>query len=257
MSRSYLVFDIETIPDTSLGAKYYNLKDLSEEDIAKLMFFKQRQEKQTEFLPFVFHKIVAISVLIANGEEIKVVSLGKDIYDEKGMIQQFFDGISHHKPTLVSWNGKGFDMPVIYLRAMHHKIQASYYWQGDQSRDFQFNNYVNRYHERHIDVMDVLAGFQNQGRASLDHVSVLLGFPGKIGIDGSQVWKKYSEGAYQEIRDYCDTDVISTYLAMIYFQHFRGLIKTDELKKYELSLEQYLSNSKKTHMESYLDHWKK
>jgi len=254
-----LVFDIETIPNTDLGRSLYNLHDLDDDDVAKVMFFKQRQEKQNEFLPLYLHKVVAISILLKksddSGDEIEVISLGTDAFDEKGMVKQFFDGIKYYKANLISWNGKGFDLPVLFLRAIEHQIQAKYFWQGDQSREFGFNNYSNRYHERHLDVMDILSGYQPSLRTSLDHFSGLIGMPGKLGIDGSKVWTTFLNGAYDEIRNYCDTDVINTYISYLRFQHFRGHISDDQLTQEIKQLKDYLGRSSKDHLNNFLDVW--
>ena len=92
----------------------------------------------------------------------------------------------------MSWNGGGFDLPVLHYRALRFKVQAPRYWEtGDEDNAFRYNNYLGRFHWRHIDVMDVLSGYQNRARASLSDTAVLLGIPGKLGFDGSQVWDAY------------------------------------------------------------------
>jgi predicted PolB exonuclease-like 3'-5' exonuclease len=55
-------------------------------------------------------------------------------------------------------------------------------------------------------------GFPGRGRASLDDIATLLGFPGKVGMHGSEVWEVYLQGGLAKIRDYCETDVLNTYL---------------------------------------------
>ena len=77
-------------------------------------------------------------------------------------------------------------------------------------------------------LMDVLAGFQPRGRASLDQMATLLGFPGKLGMSGDKVWDKFKEGGIREIRDYCETDVLNTWLCFLRFEFMRG--KLEECK---------------------------
>ncbi|MFN3786636.1 MAG: 3'-5' exonuclease, partial [Thiothrix sp.] len=113
-----LVFDIETIPDVEGGRKLYKLGDLDAESIAKAMFHLRFQKTGSEFLPHYLHRIVAISVVFrGKGDEFKIWSLGDEGSDEKEILQRFFDGIERYTPTLVSWNGGGFDLPVIHYRA--------------------------------------------------------------------------------------------------------------------------------------------
>ena len=201
-------FDIETVPDVEFGRRLWDLDELSDEDVATAMFFKQQQKTGSDFLPLHQHRIVAISVALRTADSFKVWSLGDEESDEAELVRRFFDGIDRYTPDLVSWNGGGFDLPVLHYRALKHSIQAPRYWEiGDADRDFRYNNYLSRFHWRHVDLMDVLSGFQPRARASLDQVALLLGFPGKLGMSGDKVWDTLSPGRHSRnprlLRDRC------------------------------------------------------
>ena len=253
-----LVFDIETVPDTNLGRQLYGVADLDDEAVGRIMFFKQRQARQTDFLPLVQHRIVAISAVLRTGEgELHVFSLGDVEAPEDEIVRRFFEGLDRYSPELVSWNGSGFDLPVLHYRALLHGVNAERYWEnGDNDREFRYNNYLSRFHWRHLDLMDVLAGFQIGGRASLSQVSTLLGFPGKLGMSGEQVWDCYLAGELGAIRNYCETDVLNTYLIYLRFQLMRGSLDearlTTELGRVEESLEQSAS----PHLREFLEAWR-
>ena len=124
---------------------------------------------------------------------------------------------------LVSWNGSGFDLPVIHYRSLLYGIDASHYWEtGQNDTSFRYNNYLSRYHERHTDLMDVLAAYQPRANAPLDEIATLCGFPGKMGMSGAKVWDSYQAGRIEEIRDYCETDVLNTYLVYLNYERNRG-----------------------------------
>ena len=92
-------------------------------------------------------------------------------------------------------------------RAMINKVQAPRYWDfGEDDKDFKWNNYISRYHTRHLDLMDLLAMFNGRANAPLDEIAQLCGFPGKLGMDGSKVWSAYQAGEIEAIRNYCETD---------------------------------------------------
>ena len=115
-------------------------------------------------------------------------SLGDAEASEAELVRRFFDGIEKFTPTLVSWNGGQFDLPVLHYRALLHGIAAPRYWDtGDVDREFRWNNYLSRFHERHTDLMDVLAGYQVRATASLDDIALLLGLPGKMGMSEQQL----------------------------------------------------------------------
>ena len=249
-------FDIETVPDVDFGRRYFDLDGLAEGDIVKAMTFKQEQKTGSDFLPLHQHRVVAISVALRTANTFKVWTLGDEQSNEKELVQRFFDGIERYTPDLVSWNGGGFDLPVLHYRALKHGVQAPRYWEtGDNDRDFRYNNYLSRFHWRHVDLMDVLAGFQPRGRASLDQAAVLLGFPGKLGMDGSLVWDRYRAGAIKEIRDYCETDVLNTWLVYLRFEHMRGVLDDAALRR-ELDLvRDTLKSMREPHLDEFLAAW--
>ena len=249
-------FDIETVPDVEFGRQYFELGDLPAEKVATAMMFKRQQDTGSEFLPLHQHRVVAISVALRTGESFRVWSLGDEDSDEADLVGRFFDGIERYAPDLVSWNGSGFDLPVLHYRALRHGIQAPRYWEmGDNDRDYKWNNYLNRFHWRHVDLMDVLAGFQNRGRASLDQMAVLLGFPGKLGMSGDKVWETYLEGGIREIRDYCETDVLNTWLVYLRFEFMRGNLDRAGLDRELALVRETLEGMKETHLDEFLAAW--
>src|SRR2546422_11372757 len=108
-----LAFDIETIPDIDTGRRLYELGDLSDRDAMRAMFAIRREETgDSEFLRIHLHRVVAISAVLRRGDTVTVWSLGDEKSGEAEIIRRFFEGIDRFTPTLVSWNGSGFDLPV-------------------------------------------------------------------------------------------------------------------------------------------------
>ncbi len=249
-------FDIETIPDVELGRRLWSLDDLSDADVGTAMGFLRQQKTGSDFLALHMHRVVAISVAFRSGDGFRVWSLGDRDADEAEIITRFFDGIGKYTPELVSWNGNGFDLPVLHYRALRHGVQAPRYWEtGDDDRDFRYNNYLSRFHWRHLDLMDVLSGFQVRGRASLEETAVMLGFPGKLGMSGDKVWQCWLDGGIDDIRNYCETDVLNTYLVYLRFQLMRGHLDEVALEReYELVRETIRSMAL-PHLDEFLAAW--
>ena len=259
-----LVFDIETIPDVVGLRRLHGLPDeLPDAEVAELAFQQRRAYNGSDFLPLHLQRVVAISCVLRTANAFKVWSLAEPMLGESEIIQRFFDGVEKFTPQIVSWNGGGFDLPVLHYRGLIHGVVASRYWDlGDRdyadSRDFKWNNYISRYHTRHLDLMDFLAMYQPRASAPLDDLAKLIGFPGKLGMDGSKVWEAWQEGKAAEISDYCETDVVNTYLVLARFRLQRG----------ELSLAEYeaeiafvrtelasLAQQGKVHWNEYLNAW--
>ena len=196
--ESLLVVDIETIPDAA-------------------------HHEGSGFPIRPFHQVIAIGFLEAgigrgeHGETYRLGDLrcgGEADYDEAKLLQAFFIYFERSKPRLITYNGRTFDLPVLKYRAMLHGIRTPWlYRAGDR-----YSNYGYRYSsEWHYDLMDILSDFGASPAPKLDEIARLCGFPGKLGIDGSQVKSVYDAGGIEDIRSYCETDVLNTYL--VYLRH--------------------------------------
>ena len=252
-----LVFDIESIPDV---AGYRTLKglsrDISDHDIAEIAFHERRAKTGGDFMPLHLQKVVAISCVLRQDDKWKVWSIGKADDPERELIQRFFDGIEKFTPTLVSWNGSGFDLPVLNYRGLMHGVTAARFWdQGEDEKDFKWNNYISRYHARHTDLMDLMAMYQPRGAAPLDALAKLCGFPGKLGMDGSAVWGAYQAGKIADIRNYCETDVVNTWLVYLRFQKMRGVMNETAYAREVKLVRDSLAASSDAHWKEYLGAW--
>jgi predicted PolB exonuclease-like 3'-5' exonuclease len=225
-----LVFDIETVPDVD-GIRRLNNVDASLPDAEVHAWFAQQRRAATgsDFAPIHLQKVVAIACALRRNDDLRVWSVGESTETEADLIRRFFEGVEKFTPQLVSWNGGGFDLPVLHHRALIHGVAAPRYWDwGDEDRDFKFNNYLSRYHTRHLDLMDVLAGFQPRASAGLDAMARLCGFAGKIGIGGAEVANAVAAGRIDEVRSYCECDVMNTYLLFQRFRLMRGELSAGE-----------------------------
>ena len=253
---SVLVFDLETIPDVEGGRRVLDLKTLDDCAAAEAMFALQRQQSGHDFLRHHLQRIVAISAVFRSGENVAVWSLGEADSDEKTLLEKFFHLIERYSPNLVSWNGGGFDLPVLHYRALLHGVSSPRYWdQGQDDKTFKWNNYLSRYHERHTDLMDLMALYNNRAFVPLDQMASLLGFPGKMGMSGAKVWDAFMAGDVAGIRQYCETDVLNTWLVYLRFQLIRGQL-TQAGYDNELGLiQEYLKREGHPHFLAFLQQW--
>lgn len=252
-----LVFDIETVPDVAGIRLLYDLDaGLSDYEVAEFAYQRRRAATGNDFLPLHLQRVIVISCLLRAENQIRVWSLAEPGSTEGEIIQRFFDGIEKYMPQLVSWNGSGFDLPVLHYRGLIHGVAAPRYWElGDDDREFKWNNYIGRYHMRHLDLMDVLALYQPRANAPLDELAKLMGLPGKRGMEGSQVWTAYRDGGIHDIRCYCETDVVNTYLLYLRFQRMRGLLTAAEHDAEQRHLREALSALDQAHWRDFLAAW--
>ncbi len=226
-----VVFDIETIPDAR-AVRAAGLADAGLDDDATIAQARQRRldAGASDFLPLVCQRVLVVSCIFREASKgLKVHSFVDRGGQEAAVVQGFFRLVERYEPQLVSWNGGGFDLPVLHYRGMVHGVQAAKYWDmGEDDRDYKWNNYISRYHSRHLDLMDLLALYQPRASAAMDTLAQLCGLPGKLGMDGSQVYDAWRRGELDAIRRYCETDVLNTYLLYCRFQLMRGGLAPQE-----------------------------
>ncbi len=193
---------------------------------------------------------------LREADHFKIWTFGNENSTESGIIQLFYDCIEEYTPQIISWNGSGFDLPVLNYRGLIHGINARRYWElGEDDKDFKWNSYISRYHMRHLDLMDVMAIYSSRANAPLDDLAKLCGFPGKLGMDGSKVWDAYKAGKLNDIRDYCETDVANTHLVYLRFQLMRGHL-TQQTYEREIGLaRETLQGYSGEHWQAYLAAW--
>jgi predicted PolB exonuclease-like 3'-5' exonuclease len=224
-----MVWDLETIPDIAGFAKANNLVDKTPEEIRKTI--------GDDFPKLIYHSIICIGALVAtrtsNGWEVQAVGaphVGQRT--EKELIESFVSKIAQLSPQLVSYNGSGFDLPVLRYRAMIHNIFAP----GMHNRA-----YYHRYTDDNVDLCDVLSSFSYGAKAKLDELSRIMGLPGKPdGIDGSQVEAYFNAGRIQEIADYCKSDVINTYRLWLRHELFRGRLDQSQFEFSERDVSRFV-----------------
>jgi len=254
-----LAFDIETVPDCAGIRRLHGLPDsLSDAEVAEVAFQRKRAQSGNDFLPPHLHRVIVISCVLRNEKGLQIFSIGEPDRDERATIQRFFDGIGKNEPPqLVSWNGGGFDLPVLQLRSLVQGVTARRYWDsGDDDRDFRFNNYLGRYHMRHCDLMDVMGLYQPRNNAPLDEVAQLAGLPGKIGLSGGNVWREYLAGGIAQIREYCEADCANTYLLWLRFQRMRGVMSDDAYAQECALLRDWIAAQSAPSWREFLERWK-
>ena len=252
-----LVFDIETVPDVAGLRRVHELPaTLSDSDVLAWATQQRRIATGNDFLPHHLQKVIAIGCALREGETFRIWSLGESSDPEAELIRRFYDGIDRYSPQLVSWNGSGFDLPVLNHRALVHGVSAPKFWDwGDDDREFKYNSYLGRYHTRHLDLMDVLSMYQQRGSATLDAMARLSGFPGKLGMEGREVQGAYLAGRLDDIRRYCEADVMNTYLLYLRFLQLRGALSAGEYAK-EVSLaREKVAASKEPHWRQFIAAW--
>jgi predicted PolB exonuclease-like 3'-5' exonuclease len=222
---NYLVFDIETRVDKELVKEIYDPENSLTLDQAYDTARDQileRSGQQSDFFPIPFHIPIAISTLQTD-DNYRIRSLGCsgiDRFSEEELVIRFWQ-IFESAQTLVTFNGRGFDLPVLETRALKYGLSLPRYFAAGQARStYRGNRYSDAYH---IDLCDFLSNFgAAYRRSSLNLLAKLIGLPGKYTIEGEDVEYLYRLGRMKEINQYCMTDVLQTYFLFLRMELMRG-----------------------------------
>jgi hypothetical protein len=216
---TYLVLDIETVPD---GELYTPLPPAPEGDPGR----DRPREKDRSFPPPYACQPVVLGVLWLDQslacKQLGIVGEGED---EAGLLAAFSELMTRHRPQLVTWNGRSFDLPVLALRALRHGVPFPWYY---QERDYRY-----RYSEEgHLDLCDFLADHGATRATSLDAAARLIGLPGKGKgeVDGSQVEALYQSGQLETLRRYCLSDVVQTAFLFLRQRLLAGHVDRDSYR---------------------------
>jgi predicted PolB exonuclease-like 3'-5' exonuclease len=231
----YLIFDIETRVDKELVKQIYDpdnvltldqAYDKARDDIL------ERSGQQSDFFPVPYHIPIAIATLQAD-QDYRILALGclgADRFSEEELIARFWQ-LFENAQTLVTFNGRGFDLPVLEMRALKFGLSLDKYFGTAQSKNYRGTRYSDTYH---LDLCDFLSNFGAVfRRGSLDVLSKLIGLPGKYMIAGEDVEYLYRQRRLKEINQYCITDVLQTYLLFLRVELLRGKL---EKPAYETSM---------------------
>jgi len=226
-------------------------------------YFLDKTAGRNDFPRQPFHQVVAISYAHLNkepgeqGEELvirRIATGGETSSTERELIEGFFSMLTQRAPQLVSFNGRGFDVPVLKYRAMVHGISCPrWFSEGDR-----YNNYDARYSQRyHLDLLEAFSDFGASARCSLHEVASAFGIPGKLDTSGGDVLELFIAGEIDAIRNYCETDVCATTLLLIRQLHFQGALSDGALARTQEGLINYLTSEGKSrpHLLHFLHAW--
>ena len=258
----YLVFDIETIADGRLiqRIRYPDQPELSPAEAVAQYRAQLIEEKGNDFIPHTFQLPVSIALVLVSSDYrlIRLTSLDAPEFRPQVITKLFWQGWQHYGcPCFVTFNGRGFDIPVMELAAYRYGLSISSWFAGnkwDQAR--------NRYNTgAHLDLLDLFSNFGGaRMNGGLNLCATLLGKPGKLDTKGDMVQDLWDAGEHQRIDDYCQCDALDTYFVFLRSLVMRGQIGIDQEQEIVAEAETYLREAAQNNaaLEQYLaqfDHW--
>jgi 3'-5' exonuclease len=240
----YLVFDIESVADAELVAKLRYAGEAIEPAAAVVRYRAELMEKfDSDFVPYTFQIPIAVAVakVAADFRLLDLVVLDEPRGRPHVITEHFWRGWEKYKrPTLVTFNGRSFDLPLLELAAFRYGLRlAEWFAAGGKAHDQPRNRYNL---EAHLDLHEWLTNFgTTRFTGGLGLAANLLGKPGKMEIQGHMVQDLFNAGRIAEINDYCRYDVLDTYFVFLRTRVLSGQLSLDDEQRIVAETHQWLT----------------
>lgn len=214
----YLIFDVESVADGQLVSRIRYPDKNYDADTAVDRYRQELLDKhESDFIPYTFQIPVAVSIAKVDAEFqlLDVVTIDEPKYRPHVITENFWRGwYKYGMPTLISFNGRSFDIPLLELAAFRYGISIPAWF---NLNDRTYDQKRNRYNQSaHFDLHEVLTNFgATRFSGGLNLVAALLGKPGKMDVAGHMVQDLFTAGQLAKINDYCRCDVLDTYFIFL------------------------------------------
>jgi predicted PolB exonuclease-like 3'-5' exonuclease len=256
---AYLVFDTESVPDGRLLSR---VKYGNEQLEPAAAIERARQEARaasptgSDFLPVSFQYPIATCVLRVAGDFTlqAITCLDAPQFRPRKIVEQFWAGVMRYREKLgsrvqlVTFNGRGFDLPLMELAAFRYGVSAREHFQLTRKRAPGW----------HLDLMEWMTNYgASRMNGGLNLLSKLLGKPGKLDVSGDQVYPMMLEGRLQEINDYCAFDTLDTYFVFLRTRVLAGELTLEDEHRAVLQAREWLQTQVTAipALQTYLDNW--
>ncbi|MGL6195765.1 MAG: 3'-5' exonuclease [Thermoguttaceae bacterium] len=256
----YLIFDIESVADAELVAKVYYSDPTRDPKLALRQYRDELMAANgTDFVPYTYQVPVSIAIakVTDDYELTDLVVLDEPLFRPHEIAKRFWSGWSEYygKPTLVSFNGRGFDIPLLELSAFRYGISIPA-WFCTELKTYEQPR--NRYNSRaHIDLCDILTNYgATRFNGGLNLAANILGKPGKLDVQGNMVQDMYDAGKLAEINDYCRCDVLDTYFIFLRMLVLQGNISLErEQELVQITKNWLMQRTEIPAFSTYLEKW--
>ena len=254
----YLVFDVESVPDARLIKKVKYPEESFDEASAVRKYQEEILEGSsgtTDFIPVTFQYPIAVCIakVAEDFSLIDIVNLDRPAFRPSEIVRLFWHGVEnlYNHSSLVTFNGRGFDIPLLELMAFRYGYSAKRHFKDKYAAR-------NRFTAKHIDLQDFLSNYNAiRMNGGLNLLAKVLGKPGKMSTKGDQVYNMFLEGRVQDINNYCIHDVLDTYFVFLRTRVLQGDITIEKEQELVQKAKFFVFNNieRIPGLKEYFDNW--
>ncbi len=255
----YFIFDVESVSDGNLIRRVRYQDEVTDAEAVARYRAELMASQGHDFIPYTYQFPVAVVIAKVRWDYrlIDIVALDEPLFRPHVITRHFWHGWEVYKqPTFVSFNGRGFDMPLMELAAFKYGISAPA-WFNDRLRTYEQPR--NRYNTNaHLDLQDLMVNYgASRFNGGLNLAATVLGKPGKIDVQGDMVQDMYNEQKLDAINAYCRCDVLDTYFVFLRTRVLIGKITLEQELEIIAETRQWLIEHSDSSIgyATYLEHW--
>jgi hypothetical protein len=153
------------------------------------------------------HQLLCVSLLMVERDRdqrhrFEIETFSRSMMSERAIVAEVERRLEKCR-TVTTYNGRGFDIPVLLARAAMTGEHTPMLLRAGNRSNAGF----------HTDLLDEITCHGAAVRPRLVDVCAGFGIPAKLDIAGTSVATLAAQGDYARIERYCESDVVSTWLA--------------------------------------------
>ena len=239
---SLAVFAIASVPDTETTRRLFDLHDLDDKAVSKVLFHRRKQQTgSSEDLRWDQRAIVGLSLIRQTRDGVDMQTLAAGDIGERELLEAYYATVTEHD-RLLSWDGNDGALPLIGFRSLQHEMYQPGYWSRLQPGDW------------HVDLRHWLCP-QGDDMPTLDETALKLGFPGMCGIGDKQIYDAWLGREMTPVRMFTDYAVLNTFLIGLRWQLLTGQQTAETVTHYTGNLRDLLQQQGGSHLEAFLSAW--
>jgi len=239
----FSVVAITSVPDIATTRHLFEVANLDDESVAKVLFHHRRQQTgSSEVLRWDQRAIASITMIHHAADEVRIESLTQGEHDELAMLHGFFQS-THRNPQLVTWGGRYEAIPLIHFRSLLHEVSYPSYWQAQREHN-----------DLHRDLREWLTPEIADG-PELDETARRLGFPGLLDQTEDDAVAAWLLSDYAPAQAYSELSAVNTYLIALRLLGVLGELHSRDAIRARERLREALGTRDVAHRTSLLAAW--
>jgi hypothetical protein len=241
---AFTVFSIASVPDTVTARRLFDLQDLDDKAVSKVLFHRRKQQTGfTEALRWDQRALAGITLIRCSADRLDMRSLGLGCHTETEMLEAYYEAATGSN-LLVSWDGVLAALPLLHFRSLQAGLCQTTYWQSLAGEGSGF----------HVDLRQQLCPASDDV-PTLDAVARSMDLPGASAVGEKELYDGWLAGDDNPVRAFTDLAALQLFLLSVRWQRMTGTFGRQDVSRAEDLLRESLQHEDQPHLREFLADW--